>query len=174
VDTCTAPYSSSTRSTPDAYGATKQTVPAYVPALDPDSDTSDLSRPPQNPFPAVHPWRCSDTTADAHETRYPDPAVDSPPAVATLFPKRPLLAIQPGESPKTHVSPVAAQLAPQPATTEDTRAPQFEATHFHLQTVDGIGGNLAVVGKQTQSSHSLAALRQTPTASYATPLVVDR
>src|SRR5260370_13359807 len=36
--------------------------------LDPDSDTSDLSRLRQNPFPAVHPWRCSDTTGDAPET----------------------------------------------------------------------------------------------------------
>src|SRR6202022_2929326 len=40
-------------------------------------------------------------------------------------------------------------LAPQP-TTEDTRPPQFQATHFYWHTVDGIGGDLAGVGKQTQ------------------------
>jgi hypothetical protein len=42
------------------------------------------------------------------------------------------------------------QLASQPATAEQPRPPQFEAAHFHLQTVDGIGGDLAIVGKQTQ------------------------
>src|SRR5258708_924685 len=42
------------------------------------------------------------------------------------------------------------QLARQPATAEQARTSQFQAAQFHLQTVDGIRGNLAVVGKQTQ------------------------
>jgi hypothetical protein len=42
------------------------------------------------------------------------------------------------------------QLTSEPAATEQTSPPQFEAAQFHLQTVDRIGGNLAVIGKQTQ------------------------
>ena len=42
------------------------------------------------------------------------------------------------------------QRARQPATTEDARTPQLETTHFHLQAVDYIGGNLSIVRKQTQ------------------------
>jgi len=42
------------------------------------------------------------------------------------------------------------QLACQPAATEQARAAQFQTTQFHLQAVDRIGGNLAVIGKQTQ------------------------
>jgi hypothetical protein len=42
------------------------------------------------------------------------------------------------------------QLARQPATAEQPRPPQFQAAQFHLQTVDRIGRNLPVVGKQTQ------------------------
>src|ERR1700687_3403838 len=49
---------------------------------------------------------------------------------------------------------IQAQLLPQltsePAATKQTRPPQFQAAQFHLQTIDRIGGNLAVVGKQTQ------------------------
>src|ERR1700739_2201746 len=42
------------------------------------------------------------------------------------------------------------QLAGQPTTAEQTRAPQFQAAQFYLQTVDGIGGDLEVGGEQTQ------------------------
>jgi hypothetical protein len=42
------------------------------------------------------------------------------------------------------------QLARQPTTAEQARAPQFKAAQFYLQTVDCISENLAVVGKQTQ------------------------
>src|ERR1700730_19283539 len=42
------------------------------------------------------------------------------------------------------------QLARQPTTADPARAPPFPAAPFYLQTVDCIGGNLAVVGKQTQ------------------------
>src|SRR6266481_3829755 len=52
--------------------------------------------------------------------------------------------------PKLVQTQLLPQLARQPAATEQTRAPQFEAAQFHLQTVDRIAGNLAVVGKQTQ------------------------
>jgi hypothetical protein len=45
---------------------------------------------------------------------------------------------------------LAPQLAPQPAATEQPRTPQFQTDQFHLQAVNRIGGNLAVVGKQTQ------------------------
>ena len=66
------------------------------------SDRSGFSPPQRNPFPAAHPSRWSGTTGDADETRRLDPAVDSLPGVATLFPKRPLPAIRPGEPSKTH------------------------------------------------------------------------
>jgi hypothetical protein len=42
------------------------------------------------------------------------------------------------------------QLTRQPAGTERARATQFQAAQFHLQAVDRISGNLAVIGKQTQ------------------------
>jgi hypothetical protein len=42
------------------------------------------------------------------------------------------------------------QLTSEPAVAEQTRPPQFQAAQFHLQTIDRIGGNLAIVGKQTQ------------------------
>src|SRR5207245_8259541 len=89
-------------------GAAIERVPACVPTLDPDSDTSDPSRPRRNRFRAMHPWRWSGTTGDAHEIRCLDPAVGSPPGVAILFPKRRLRAIRQGKHPKTHPGPVAA------------------------------------------------------------------
>src|ERR1017187_282206 len=50
---------------------------------------------------------------------------------------------------------IQAQLLPQltsePAATEQTRPPQFQAAQFYLQTIDRIDGDLAVVGKQTQA-----------------------
>jgi len=52
--------------------------------------------------------------------------------------------------PKLIEAQLAPQLAPQPATAEQARTPQFEAAQFYLQAVDRIGGNLAIVRKQTQ------------------------
>src|SRR6266550_7141221 len=52
--------------------------------------------------------------------------------------------------PKLMQAQLLPQLARQPAATEEPRAPQFETVQFHLQTVDCIGGNLAVIRKQTQ------------------------
>src|SRR6266550_2490016 len=52
--------------------------------------------------------------------------------------------------PKLMQAQLLPQLARQPATTEQARAPQLETAQFHLQAVDRIWGNLAVVGKQTQ------------------------
>jgi len=82
--------------------ATTETAPAYVPALDPDSDTSDPSRPPQNPSPGSasravlrYRWRCTRNTLPGiqraiHHQR-----------VATLFPQPRLLASPPSEGPRT-------------------------------------------------------------------------
>ena len=52
--------------------------------------------------------------------------------------------------PKLIQAQLLPQLTSQPAATEQTRAPQFEAAQFHLQAVDRIDGNLAIVGEQTQ------------------------
>src|SRR5207253_4185167 len=52
--------------------------------------------------------------------------------------------------PKLLQAQLLPQLARQPATAEKARTSQLEPAHFHLQTVDRIGRNLAVVRKQTQ------------------------
>ena len=49
--------------------------------------------------------------------------------------------------PKLIQAELLLQLTSEPAATEQTRPPQFQAAQFHLQTIDRIGGNLAVVGK---------------------------
>jgi hypothetical protein len=152
--------------------ATTETVPAYVPALDPDSDTSDPSRPPQNPFPAVHGglsyhWRCTRNSLPGiqraiHHQR-----------VATLFPQPHLLAIPPSEGPRTGRIPVASTTRTQPATPEDPRARQFQSAELHPQTVYRIGRNLAVVGKLAQVGIFLLLVSE-HRASSARPLAVRR
>src|ERR1035438_5689191 len=70
--------------------------------------TSGFSRPRRSPFPAAHPWPCSDTTGDARETRCLDPATGSPPEAAALFPMPLPPEIRPDAYPKTHRAPVGA------------------------------------------------------------------
>jgi len=77
----------------------------------------------------------------------------------------------------SHHSDVSPQLARQPAAAEHGRGPQLETAQFYLQSIDCIGGNLAIVRKQTQVLilfHTLAAVHQTPTTFCARPLAVDR
>ena len=50
----------------------------------------------------------------------------------------------------SHHSDVSPQLARQPAAAEHGRGPQLETAQFYLQSIDCIGGNLAIVRKQTQ------------------------
>jgi len=50
----------------------------------------------------------------------------------------------------SHHSDVSPQLARQPAAAEHGRGPQLETAQFYLQSIDCVGGNLAIVRKQTQ------------------------
>ena len=61
-------------------------------------------------------------------------------------------------SPELIEAQLLPKLAGQPATTENARTLQFQPAQAHLHTVDGIGGDFPIVGKQTHRGEALFGL----------------
>ena len=149
-------------------------VPSSAGLTSPFSITPTFKNAPINRSTLLSVTRPAIAASDARETRCPDRAAGSPPGVATLFPRGRLRVIRQGEHPKDHASPVAATTH---TPTNNCRTGEGAAAQ---------GCSILLVGcrlhrresrgrrETNSSSHTLAAVHQTPTASFARPLIVDR